>query len=40
MKMKLLLASNNRKKLQELKDILQEKYDIVTLAEEGGVAEP
>ena len=35
MKMKLLLASNNRKKLQELKDILQEKFDIVTLAEAG-----
>lgn len=40
MKMKLLLASNNRKKLQELKDILQEKFDIVTLAEAGVVSEP
>ncbi len=38
--MKLLLASNNKKKLKELNDILSARFEIVTLAQAGITSDP
>ena len=38
--MKVLLASNNKKKLKELKSILGAEFEVLTLAEAGVMSEP
>ena len=38
--MELLLVSNNKKKLKELKEILSDKFDVFSLDEKGIISEP
>ena len=39
-KMKLLIASNNKKKINELKDILKDSFEVISLREAGVESDP